>query len=265
MNKSLCMVIMVIFFGISHFAYASTTHYLKATNFGFSIPTGSTINGIQVEVEKKCNASSQCADNSIKIVKGGTISGTEMASSTFWSTTNGYVSYGGTADLWGLSWTPADINSSAFGAAISANLQAQGTTAFIDHIRISVTYTPPDAPTVTTSAADTITSDSANINGTITDDGGVAASTCGFVWGSSATLSGGDTSTTSDSACPGTIGSFVKALSALSANVTYYFRAYATNVTGTGYGSILSFTTDIPPRILRLTGGVRLMGGIRLR
>jgi len=29
------------------------THYLKATNFGFSIPTGVTINGILVEIEKE--------------------------------------------------------------------------------------------------------------------------------------------------------------------------------------------------------------------
>lgn len=30
-----------------------TSHYLKATNFGFSIPVGATINGILVEIEKK--------------------------------------------------------------------------------------------------------------------------------------------------------------------------------------------------------------------
>jgi hypothetical protein len=29
------------------------THYLKATNFGFTIPTGSTIDGILVQIEKK--------------------------------------------------------------------------------------------------------------------------------------------------------------------------------------------------------------------
>lgn len=31
---------------------ASTSHYLKATNFGFSIPTGATIDGIVVNIEK---------------------------------------------------------------------------------------------------------------------------------------------------------------------------------------------------------------------
>jgi hypothetical protein len=33
--------------------YILTSHYLKATNFSFTIPTGATINGILVEIEKK--------------------------------------------------------------------------------------------------------------------------------------------------------------------------------------------------------------------
>ena len=43
-------------FGVAIAARSSafgTTHYLKATNFGFSIPAGATINGILAEVEKK--------------------------------------------------------------------------------------------------------------------------------------------------------------------------------------------------------------------
>ena len=32
---------------------AAITHYLKATNFGFSIPSGAIINGILIEVEQK--------------------------------------------------------------------------------------------------------------------------------------------------------------------------------------------------------------------
>ncbi len=42
-------------FGVVFSAYnpgLTTSHYLKATNFGFSIPSGATINGILVEVEK---------------------------------------------------------------------------------------------------------------------------------------------------------------------------------------------------------------------
>ena len=36
----------------------AASNYLKATNFGFSIPVGSTINGILVEIQKKQNGTS---------------------------------------------------------------------------------------------------------------------------------------------------------------------------------------------------------------
>ncbi len=131
---------------------------------------------------------------------------------------------------------------------------------------IVITYAPLVAPTVATDAADTITSSSANLNGSISDTGGDAANTCGFAWGTVATLSGGDTATTSDSTCPSGTGSFNKALGSLTASQTYYFRAYATNDIGIGYGSTIeNFTTSTPsPRIIRLVGKIRFLGGVRL-
>jgi uncharacterized protein (TIGR02145 family) len=39
-------------------------------------------------------------------------------------------------------------------------------------------------------------------------------------------------------------GNFVSSISGLTANTTYYVRAYATNSNGTAYGSVMSFTTQ---------------------
>lgn len=125
------------------------SHYLKATNFGFTIPTGSTILGITVEIEisKAVGPGTTMADNSCKIVKGGTISGNENKSVTAYTTTDTYLTHGSASDLWGLTWVVSDINASNFGVAISSNSTgANVATAQIDHIRITVTYTPP--PTV---------------------------------------------------------------------------------------------------------------------
>jgi hypothetical protein len=121
-----------------------TSHYLKATNFSFSIPTGATINGIVAEVEKKKGVlDSSDIDNSVKLVKGGTISGTDKASSTPWPNTDTYTTYGSSSDLWGLSLTPSDINDTNFGVAISSLIVSSdiGVDANIDHIRITVYYT----------------------------------------------------------------------------------------------------------------------------
>ncbi|MCK5592253.1 MAG: hypothetical protein KAI72_09895, partial [Candidatus Pacebacteria bacterium] len=123
------------------------SHYLKATDFGFTsgdIPTGSIINGITVEVEKGAESSNRIKDNAVRIVKGGSIGATDRASADAWGVADAYISYGSSTDLWGESWTAADIISADFGVAVSAwKYVSQGgaTFAYIDHIRITVDYT----------------------------------------------------------------------------------------------------------------------------
>lgn len=124
----------------------NSTHYLKATNFGFSIPSGATIDGIIVEVEvAEPGGLGSISTTEIKLVKGGTISGTSRHgdSSSFWPNSDTYLTYGSSTQLWGLTWTDSDINASNFGVAIRAfnsSLKFQ-TTIAIDHIRITVYYT----------------------------------------------------------------------------------------------------------------------------
>lgn len=127
------------------------SHYLKATNFGFSIPAGSTINGITVEVEKKAANPNRVKDYQVRIVKGGTIGPTDRADGSFWGNSDSYTTYGGASDLWGETWTANDINNNGFGLAFSAQktvTNGGNVTTSIDHIRITVTYTAAVAPTV---------------------------------------------------------------------------------------------------------------------
>lgn len=124
------------------------THYIKVTNFGFSIPAGSTIQGIAVEIERLCG---NCVDLSICIVKGGAISATDKSVGAAWpvSDLDSYGTYGGASDLWGESWTADDINASNFGVVFSASVPSGGPfSARVDHVRITVTYTAPDLPTL---------------------------------------------------------------------------------------------------------------------
>ncbi|MEX0649952.1 MAG: hypothetical protein WD200_03050 [Candidatus Andersenbacteria bacterium] len=120
----------------------STSQYLKATNFGFDIPAGATIDGIVVEVEKYANAVN-IFDARARIVKGGVVGSTDKASGTQWDNgTPTIVSYGaGTTDLWGESWTADDINASTFGFVIAATTTGTFRVALVDFIRITVYYT----------------------------------------------------------------------------------------------------------------------------
>ena len=125
---------------------------------------------------------------------------------------------------------------------------------------VVVTYTPfvATAPTVTTNSASSFTPATANLFGTITATGGANATQSGFAYGTVSTLAT-VIATTTLGAQTGT-ASFTSAVSSLSAGTTYYFRAYATNSAGTGYGSILSFVTGntTPSRHLRLFEGYKI-------
>lgn len=120
-----------------------TSNYLKATNFGFVIPAGATINGILVEIESKVSGSTNTWSN-VRIVKGGSISTTTKSGATNGiTTTEGYSSIpasGAETDLWGETWTADDINSSTFGVVASLSIPVF-TQVSVDHIRITVYYT----------------------------------------------------------------------------------------------------------------------------
>ncbi|NTW32067.1 MAG: hypothetical protein HGB12_05505 [Bacteroidetes bacterium] len=94
-------------------------------------------------------------------------------------------------------------------------------------------------PVLTTAAVSGITQTTASCGGNITSDGGSTITAYGVCWSTGSTPTITDSKTTDGT---GT-GSFTSSLTGLTANTTYYVRAYATNTTGTGYGTAVSFTT----------------------
>ena len=123
--------------------------------------------------------------NSIKLVKAGTISGSEKSTGGVLTTSDAYYSFGGSSDSWGLSLSPSDINTSTFGCVVSmkavgfatfnntsrylkatnfgfviptgatidgvlVEIEAKqdGGSASVDHIRITVYYTETSSATI---------------------------------------------------------------------------------------------------------------------
>lgn len=106
-------------------------------------------------------------------------------------------------------------------------------------VKSFATSTPVTAPIVSTTIATGVTTTSASSGGTINYNGGSAVTERGVVYGTSTnpTISG-------DKVVAGSgDGSFSAFIDDLTANTTYYYRAYGTNITGTGYGTEYSFTT----------------------
>ncbi len=119
------------------------SHYLKATNFGFSLPVGATVDGIVAEIKRGADGlGDQIVDNHIFLVKAGAIQGVgNHAAGGLWPAgALIYRSYGSPNDLWSNTWTQAQINASGFGIAISASM-LNGSRAQIDHVRVTVYYT----------------------------------------------------------------------------------------------------------------------------
>ncbi|HMK27382.1 MAG TPA: hypothetical protein VK483_15225 [Chitinophagaceae bacterium] len=131
----------------------SHTDYLLTNNYGFTLPAGTIINGIKVEM--KCSdPNSRTSDYSVRIVKTGAIAGVEKAAGTPYPSSDGYITYGGPTDLWGETWDYKFIDDNKFGVAIAAqrnNSDDVVTGGQVDHIRITVYYTFTTLPVTLTS------------------------------------------------------------------------------------------------------------------
>jgi len=128
------------------------THYIKATGFGFTIPTDATINGIKVRIERKKSSTAVIIDKTVSLVKENAIIGANRARTVAWEDNNveDLRSYGlGTTDLWDTTWTVAEINSSAFGFAMSAkSLSTETVLLSVDYMTMTVYYSLPSNPVI---------------------------------------------------------------------------------------------------------------------
>ena len=106
-------------------------------------------------------------------------------------------------------------------------------------------------PVLTTVAVTGITSVSASCGGKIT--GGCSLITArGVCWSNGTTPTIADSKTT-DASCE---DSFTSAITGLAPHTTYYVRAYATNDIGTGYGNVVSFTTQQESTVTDIDGNI---------
>lgn len=106
----------------------------------------------------------------------------------------------------------------------------------------------PDVPTVSTSSASSIDMTHATMGGNITWDGSDAISSYGYYYSTNSTLSSANAESVGTRVEVGNshhTGSYSSSTSGLSVGTTYYVIAYATNVHGTGWGSVDNFTTTV--------------------
>lgn len=143
-NNQTANVSHTVIFGSS----SITSQQLTSTGMGFSIPSNATILGITATIRRSASiiiGSGNVQDVNVRIVKDGTVQGANKAISGNWPSSETAQVYGGSTDLWGLTWTPIDINDADFGVALVTQVTAQGgvATALVDAIQLVVTYSIP--------------------------------------------------------------------------------------------------------------------------
>ena len=153
---------------------------LDASQFNFSMPVGSKINGILVEIRRKEDAgSNNIFDDAVNIIKATNASGSQDKSKVpEWGTTYSTEKYGSLTDTWGEVWNYTDINSNNFGVSLKAS--GVGGTASVDFIRITINYSSPNGIYLA-NATITITNQSGSlVNQTTTT---FAPNVWEYVWG----------------------------------------------------------------------------------
>ena len=133
---------------------ADQTNYLVCKNLDSNIPTGASIEGIQIYIDRYNSFTGEGTvtinDDAIYLTKNGTDTvGNNKSTGATWPSldTDTYVSYGGVSDLWGATWTASEINDDNFGVMISPNLAydsgsgENGSSAKIDHVYVEITFT----------------------------------------------------------------------------------------------------------------------------
>lgn len=139
----------VVVTGTTTFAVLNGTagvpsEYLKSTNCSFAIPAGVGIVGISYSLNGKNSTAFGGTLHDVRVVKAGTVGATNNIGAITFPTGTTVTSqvFGGAADLWGTTWTPADINNSGFGCAVSGTCTAKQVIN-LNTLFMNVTYTTP--------------------------------------------------------------------------------------------------------------------------
>lgn len=110
-------------------------------NFGFSIPTGSQIDGIEVSVEAASFLSGTPAQFELTPRYNGRASAANTQNTGNFGTTDSTLTVGGASDLWGRTWTVGDFSDANFSIRVQENAASGTVLMELDHIQVKVYYT----------------------------------------------------------------------------------------------------------------------------
>jgi hypothetical protein len=128
-----------------------STQDLRGSAFGFAIVSTDTINGILLEVNAATPTTNNVYHFNTVVLEGGAGASANRAAATNLTTAFTTFSFGSSIDLWGTTWTPAQVNAGGFVGNISFSAAGSGGHINVDFMRITITSTSASGGTNTTS------------------------------------------------------------------------------------------------------------------
>lgn len=132
-------------------ALTTGSTFLQATGFGFAIPTGATIKGFEISYRCTATKAYGAALRALALVQAGTIitAGQEADSgNAFPVGVTVTRTYGSPHQMWGATWTPAQVNAANFGVALQL-VGAGNTVASVGNLTVTAYFTLGSTITVT--------------------------------------------------------------------------------------------------------------------
>ncbi len=111
-------------------------------NYNISIAEGSTIRGIEIRLDAKVDSTIGTPKICVAVSKDNALTWTSWKGSTPLTTDEAAYILGGPADLWGVTWLPANLANGIFQVRV-ADISSNSITDFsLDWIAVNITYSP---------------------------------------------------------------------------------------------------------------------------
>jgi uncharacterized protein (TIGR02145 family) len=232
MKKALNVLFVVtLFFGIA---------FLQGCKKKTDPPTVTTTTVTDITVTTATSGGNVTSDGGAEVTARGVCWGTSTGPTITGSKTSDSKGTGSfTSSLTGLT-----ENTKYYVRAYATNSEG---TAYGNEVNFTTSQVV--AATVTTTAISAITTTTAASGGNVTADGGGTITSRGVCWATTA-----NPTTTNSKTSDGTgTGLFTSSIAGLTPGTAYHVRAYATNSSGTAYGSEVTFTTLTAVPVLTTT------------
>jgi hypothetical protein len=109
-------------------------------NYGFTLPAGVAIQGIEVQLNARADSTANTPAMCVQLSWNGGLSWTSALTTPTLSTTTATYTLGGPANNWGRTWALSDFGSSTFRVRIIDVAASTTRTFSLDAIGVRVTY-----------------------------------------------------------------------------------------------------------------------------